>query len=403
MSVIDKIIDQADRNDKRNMQFEQDILWNINAAYNMLTDSVLKQATSCNSMLQMQKMMNKIEALYNKFTSAVYGTLVEKLEIYADKAYSDIGDLIELGKEVSGSLSESTQEQRKVIYSDEAIKLIREETFTKVKGLTNKQIIQLRSEILKLVISGDATKQNVRDVIQKVLDCDKSYAELLAQTELSTVYNLGTIRRLTEYKKISGHNIKKYWHGFKYSERTCEYCRPRIGGIYELEDESETLPAHPRCRCMWLPYDEEWDKSARDLITRANILNTAYSPDMIYDRINVRLGIDYGEYMSKQSALDYLAGDRSTKVIDALRDARSRYISDVIDSFDIRSDTSNGQMSREFNEQMKFWKNYVATNMVDKNRNELYNCQEAIKGIMLLPWTASQMEEWNKLLSAIQK
>ena len=133
------------------------------------------------------------------------------------------------------------------------------------------------------------------------------------------------------------------------------------------------------------------------------MLNTAYSPEMIYDRINTRLGIDYGKYMSQENATDYLAGDRSTKVIGGLRDARSRYIKDLSDSFDINMDTSNGTMSKEFNEQMKFWKNYVATNMADKNQGVLSNCMEAIKGIMTLPWTANQMEEWNKLLWIITK
>lgn len=402
-TVIEKIIDQADRNDRNNIQFEQDIIFGINRAYDMLVSCVTNEATSCSTMLIFQKMMNKIENIYNKYVNSVDDFLIKKLRTYADKAYDDMGDLIQMGKEISGNLSENMQEQRKVIYSDEAIDAIREETFTKIKGLTNKQIMEMRGEILKLVVSGTATKSNVRDVIQKVLDTDKSYAEMLAQTELSTVYNLGTTRRLKEYKKVSGHNIKKYWHGFKYSERTCEYCRERIGGIYDLDDESETLPAHPRCRCIWLPYDEDWDSSARNLMTRANMLNTAYSPEMIYDRINTRLGIDYGKYMSQENATDYLVGDRSTKVIDGLRDARSRYIKDLSDSFDINMDTSNGTMSKEFNEQMKFWKNYVATNIADKNQDVLSNCIEAIKGVMTLPWTANQMEEWSKLLSVIIK
>ena len=48
-----------------------------------------------------------------------------------------------------------------------------------------------------------------------------------------------------------------------------------------------------------------------------------------------RLGIDYSKYMSQESAVSYLAGDRSTKIIDALRQARQMYINNLIDAFNI--------------------------------------------------------------------
>lgn len=407
MPTIDYIIDQANRQDKKNIQFERDILWRIKRGHDKLNSAILSKATTCRKLIDMQRMINEIEKVYNEFNSAVINLLRSSLPEYMKTAYTNIGDLIELGKEVSGRLSEEVQEQRKLVYSDDTLNIIKDNAFKLIKGKSNQQIEAMRKELANMVLAGTATKQNVRDMIQKVLDNDNnesgSYAEMVAQTELSAIYNMGTIKRLKEYKMISGKKMQKYWHGFKYSERTCQYCQPRIGGVYELEDESETLPAHPRCRCGWLPYDPDWDNSARPLILRANMLNTSYSPDMIYDRINNRLGINYAKYMSKESAADYLAGDRSTKVIDALYQARNMYIDYLIDSFNIDQDTSNTSMSEEFNQQMKFWKNYVASNMADGNQEILSNCVEAIKGVMLLPWNAWQMSQWNQLLSKINQ
>lgn len=403
MPAIDYIKDQADRYDSKNMQFEQDILWRVRRAQDKLESSVLSKARACRKLLDMQQMINEIEDVYTSFNNAVIQLFRYRLPEYFDRAYDNVGDLIELGKEISGKLSEDIQEQRKLVYSEEILRIIKEESFKLIKGKSNEQIEKMRKELTNMVLAGTATKQNVRDMIQKVLDSDKSYAELVAQTELSAVYNMGTTKRLKEYKKMSGRKVKKYWHGFKYSDVTCEYCRPRIGGIYDIDDESETLPAHPNCRCVWLPYDEEWDNSARPLITRANMLNTSYSPEMIYDRINNRLGINYGRYMSQEAASEYLAGDRSTKVIDALRNARQMYINNLIDAFNIAKDTSNTSMSQHFNQQMDFWKNYVASNMADNNRIVLDNCVEAIKGVMLLPWDANQMDKWNQLLSKIRE
>lgn len=399
---IEHITDQADRQDKKNIQFEQDILWRIRRGHDTLNQLVLSKARACRKLIDMQKMMNEIESAYDKFNNATINLLRKSLPEYMDTAYDNIGDLIELGKETSGDLSEGVQEQRKLVYSEDILNILKDNAFKLIKGKSNAQIEAMRKELTNMVLAGTATKQNVRDMIQRILDSDTSHAELVAQTELSTIYNMGTIKRLKEYERVSGKKMKKYWHGFKYSERTCEYCRPRIGGTYDLDDESETLPAHPNCRCTWLPYDPEWEESARPLITRANMLNTSYSPDMIYQRINSRLGINYANYMSQESAADYLAGDRSTKTIDALRGARQMYINNLIDAFGIENDTSNTSMSQEFNQQMGFWKNYVASNMADGNEEILDNSVRAIQGVMLLPWNGEQMDKWNKLLSKIR-
>ena len=254
-----------------------------------------------------------------------------------------------------------------------------------------------------MVLAGEATRQNVRDMIQDVLNSNKSYAELVAQTELSSVYNMGSIKRIKEYQKISGHRMKKYWHGFKYSENTCEYCRPRIGGVYDLDDESETLPAHPVCRCMWLPIDEGWIINTKPLVSRTDMIGSSYTDEMMHDRINLRLGIQYGRFMSREAITSYLAGDRSTKVIESLRRARQTYINNLVESFGITNDTSNTPIGQDFNYQMNFWKNKVATSMADGDQNMLDNYVLAINGLMSLPWNEEQIDKWNQLLLEINK
>ena len=81
--------------------------------------------------------------------------------------------------------------------------------------------------------------------------------------------------------------------------------------------------------------------------------------------------------------------------------ARDRYIKDMISSFDIAKDNSRTHMSNEFNQQMAFWKKYVAGSMADGDNDALDKSYEAIKGVMLLPWNATQLDEWNKLLNII--
>lgn len=60
-------------------------------------------------------------------------------------------------------------------------------------------------------------------------------------------------------------------------------------------------------------------------------------------------------------------------------------------------------MANEFNQQMDFWKKYVAGAMADNDKEVLNNSYEAIKAVMVLPWSADQLQKWNTLLDEISK
>ena len=60
-------------------------------------------------------------------------------------------------------------------------------------------------------------------------------------------------------------------------------------------------------------------------------------------------------------------------------------------------------MSARFNNQMSFWKDMVATSIVDNDAETLEKSYEAIKAVMLLPWNGNQMSKWNDLLSYIER
>jgi hypothetical protein len=131
------------------------------------------------------------------------------------------------------------------------------------------------------------------------------------------------------------------------------------------------------------------------------MLNTAYNKDIMYARINNRLGINYAKYLNDSALEDYISGDRTNKVYNDMSKAREKYIKDTVNSFDIAKDNSKAHMSSEFNIQMNFWKKYVAGAMADNDHDTLDKSYEAIKSITILPWNANQLEGWNALLSLI--
>ena len=403
--VIDYIIEQADRYDIKNLQFEEDIKYELSRLtdryYSLALNKVMVDITS---VFLMQKTISAVERVLDEYLVACKKVLIDTFAEYSAVAYDNTGDLIDLGNELMAKFNQGVSEQKSnKEYDDETIEYIQEHSFELLKGHTWQKIEKIRAELGNMFLSGKANKANVRSAIEEILEVNRSKAEEIAQTELSRAYNFGVMKRLYEYQQLTGQRVKKYWHGFKYSENTCEYCRPRIGNIYDLEDYEEELPAHVRCRCVWLPILDGWDGPLdTKLISRANMLNTAYSKDMMYLRINNRLGINYASYLSDKAVEDYMLGDRTEKIYNEMGKARDKYIKDTVNAFDIAKDNSRSHMSAEFNQQMSFWKRFVAGAMADNDYDILNRSYEAIKGIMILPWNAEQLDKWNSLLGSIQ-
>lgn len=403
--VIDYIIDQSDKYDSRNLQQENDIQFLLKKKKADLDTIVLSYVRTMVSILDVTIFMQSVTRAFTRFYNEVVREYDKGIPRHYNNGYSQTDDLIQLGKEVEGRLSEPVKEMRYNQYDEESIEFIKKHAMEQAKGYSDGKINQIRSVVSDLMLKGKANKATVRDAIQKILDSDKSKAEDIARTELSRAYNYGVLHRLYEFHEQNpDQSVQKYWHGFAYSPDTCTYCRLRIGNVYDIDDNSEVLPAHVRCRCVWLPIMGGWNSPvSRSLTARANMLNTAYSEDMIYSRINNRLGISYANYMSQESATDYMAGDRSEKVMKAIATARENAIKDRKAEINIKSDTDGGMMSSKFNSQLSFWKDMIATAVVDNDKVTLDRSYDAIKAVMLLPWNGSQLSKWNDLLGYIEK
>lgn len=402
--VIDLIIQQADRYDIKNMQFEDDIKFRLHRVTDRYYNKVLNQViVNISSVLIMQQLMINIEKVFDEYLKECQHILFDKFYDYFEIAYENTGDLIDMGNELMAKFNQGISEQKgNKEYDDTTIQYIEDHAFELMKGHSYTKVERIRAVLGDLFLKGKANKANVRTAIEKILDVSRSKAEEIAQTELSRAYNYGVIQRLKDYQQLTGQKVRKYWHGFKYSESTCKDCLSHIGEIFDVNDTSYELPLHVRCRCIWLPILDGWDKPINTrILSRANMLNTGYSSDMMYQRINNRLGINYAEYMTDEAKADYLSGDRTGKVYNELSKARDKYIEITVSSFDIAKDNSKQHMSNEYNDQMKFWKNYIAGAMADNDHDILNRSYQAIQSLTVLPWNAKQLEGWNKLLGII--
>lgn len=78
----------------------------------------------------------------------------------------------------------------------------------------------------------------------------KSKAETIARTEIMSAFNTASQER---YER---NEIKYFSWQATPSERLCSYCLARTGNVYKAGEVS--VPAHPRCRCVVLPWSKKW-------------------------------------------------------------------------------------------------------------------------------------------------
>jgi SPP1 gp7 family putative phage head morphogenesis protein len=403
--VIDYIMEQADRYDGENLKIESDIMGKISYLHDNMKQRIMSTVDvhgDISTPLQYQNLINRIQMVVDQFYSDAYKLLIPVIDSHVQKGYEDFSDLIDIGKEMEAKYKDNIGEIKRSMNDPNAIEFMKDHALEQVKGISNGILSNMKSKLGELLVQGRATRNNIKDELSDILKISRSRADMIVQTEVSMAYNQGSLGRMDEFNRISRQKVLKYWYGFKFSEVTCPYCRPRIGGIYDVNDNSEHLPAHPRCRCIWIPYMEGWDKPIPMSMTRGNLLNRiVYTPEDIYKRINKRLGINYGQYIDLESAKRYISGSRTGDTMKSISNARTTAISIIKNTFDIASEDNTQRMGAEFNAQMKFWKDYVSKAIVDNDVDILTKSHDAIKGMMLLPWSSGQLNKWNKLLNKV--
>ena len=99
------------------------------------------------------------------------------------------------------------------------------------------------------LLQGWGTRR-VQGLLEQELGVTKSKAETLARTEIMSALSTATQER---YEK---NGIEWAIWAVTPSESLCGWCAERNGQAYEVGTVS--IPAHPNCRCMWIPVKRRW-------------------------------------------------------------------------------------------------------------------------------------------------
>lgn len=144
----------------------------------------------------------------------------------------------------------------------------------------NKNLLvnQLNDKLRNGIIQGKSPFQIANDLSER-MQVGRYQAQRLVRTEYMHVLNQGQI----EGYKAKGYTKLK-WHASK-DERTCEICGKHHGNEYDI-DEAPHLPAHPGCRCTFVPVIDV-ESAAEELKQARDELNS------IRERSIIELGVMY--------------------------------------------------------------------------------------------------------------
>ena len=119
-------------------------------------------------------------------------------------------------------------------------------------------------DIRKILVKGHEQGENWKEQKKKIENRIKNpvRAEMIAITELGHAYNTST---KNTYKGAGANKVA--WHA-SLDLKTCDICRTLHGQVFDINDAPDN-PAHPRCRCTWLPVFSERNSRTFDNIPKS--------------------------------------------------------------------------------------------------------------------------------------
>jgi len=133
-----------------------------------------------------------------------------------------------------------------VPFLEKILEFIRNYNFGEITDTNKKQIQSIRNILLRGFKQGYNISK-ISSSINRVIG-DKDKAESIARTEIIRATNEGKL------KEMEDRDVEKVKWLIAPDERTCEICKKEEGKILTLEKATGQIPAHPNCRCTWIPY-----------------------------------------------------------------------------------------------------------------------------------------------------
>ena len=141
---------------------------------------------------------------------------------------------------------------------------IQEELLNNALSRVSKMEQSTIEDVRKILVKGHEQGENWKEQKKKIENRIKNpvRAEMIAITELGHAYNTST---KNTYRQAGANKVA--WHA-SIDIKTCDICRTLHGQVFDIDNAPDN-PAHPRCRCTWLPVFSERNSRTFDNIPKS--------------------------------------------------------------------------------------------------------------------------------------
>lgn len=129
------------------------------------------------------------------------------------------------------------------------------------QGMMDGDNPRLIARKLVKVISGRGGDLGITDTLGRYIPA-KRRAELLARTEIIRAHHKAMIQEYRNWGVEGVHVLAEFRTAG--DDRVCDICQSMEGNVYTLDEIENMIPVHPLCRCLALPIENEFIKTAQE-------------------------------------------------------------------------------------------------------------------------------------------
>ena len=146
------------------------------------------------------------------------------------------------------------------IHAD-SVGIIYSRAYEGLKGITQAMSSQISSILANGLITGTDPLTLARQINGRVDKIGITRARTLARTETINAYTQSSLNTFeTMGIEEVGLSVEYATAG---DDRVSTICQSREGNVYSIEDARGIIPAHPNCRCTWIPTKKEAKKGVK--------------------------------------------------------------------------------------------------------------------------------------------
>lgn len=140
------------------------------------------------------------------------------------------------------------------------VELLYERAFTELEGVTSAMDQQMSRILAEGLSQGQAPATIARDLRANITKLTNTRAKTIARTEIIRAHSEGQLDAF-EVLGVKEVGLLAEWLTAG-DDRVCIICQDLEGQVFTIKEARGMMPAHPNCRCAWIPAGKAVEKAA---------------------------------------------------------------------------------------------------------------------------------------------